>query len=522
MTSTNDKRDLVQNEEGAIMIMGLAMILGLIAFLWFVLGLGETLAFRDHMQESADSAAFTQPAVEALCMNLIVLINLIMMIMVGIYIIASVVVTGLWASSVLCCPTPAFLACCPRIITYYNAWNKRNDAAKIMADADGFLSPLESIIAIGAPWAGSGLSYLASSDYKMSSMDNKPIGFAVSPMNIPGTFDLGSTTKRFGLPVTHDYLGNDCTYILTDLASLLGSAVATVVKYFGNVVQYYYCDNSVIPPELMNASNGNSLKQDGGKTESGDDPSGAVDKNGNPVQKTITTDKFPPDSAGSGSDSTGKCDTDNGTSTAGGIERLIIGGGDGGNYWNCGKYGPMMNYAHGDGSGAQNPSASGHDKEYKNGADEMQSYGMVFIPGAYSDHHATHNIAFMQLHNAGWSNTAEVKPSTYGYYAQAELYFDCSDKWSSDSCDNIAGQTIQDMTMYKFEWRSRLVKVHFPGGLGQVVTFLNDILGMVSSVRSFINGKGADQIVSALNAIDPSIVSGIGAIADPIPAALAH
>jgi hypothetical protein len=531
MNSITDKKDLVRDEKGAVMIMGLAMILGLIAFMWFLLGIGETLAFRDHMQEAADSAAFTQPAVEALCMNLIVLINFIMIVMVAIYMAWSAVVTAEWASSVLCCPDIwTAIECCPKILPYYNSWKTRNSGAKVMADLDAVLSPLESVIAIAGPWAGTGLSYLSSSDYKMSSMTSKPVGFAVSAMNIPGTFDMGSTTKRFGLPVTHDYLGNDCSHLIDALGqSIIGafggsasSGLGKVASGFGSAIgaalQFYYCDNALLPNFSAIAGD---LTQSGGTVKSA-----SKDANGNQVNGTTTVDKFPPTDAGDGSgDSNGACNTTNGTSEgAGGWERLIIGGGDAGNYWNCGKYGPMMNYKH----PIANPPKKGHDAEYKNDADEMQSFSMLFITGAYSDHHASHNIGLMQLQHMQGFNTAESPPKTYGYYAQAELYFDCNDVWSSKSCDDIidGSNGSMDMTMYRFEWRSRLVRVHFPGGVGKAADMLNSVLGMVSSVRNFINGNGADEIVQALNFIDQglgtNIVSQIGSFADPIPGTLNH
>src|SRR5690348_3504089 len=163
------EKDIVRDEKGAVMIMGLAMILGLIAFLWYLIGIGSTLAFRDHMQESADSAAFSQPAVEALCMNLIVFINLIMMVMIAIYMAWSVIVTISWMGSVLCCPIPPW-ECCAFIPEYIADWNERNTAAKYMAEADGILSPLESIIAIAGPWAGTGVAYLSSSSYQQKQM----------------------------------------------------------------------------------------------------------------------------------------------------------------------------------------------------------------------------------------------------------------------------------------------------------------------------------------------------------------
>jgi len=528
MTSTTpNKTNLLRDEGGAIMIMGLAMILGLIAFLWFMLGIGETLAFRDHMQDAADAAAFTQSAVSALGMNLIVVINMILLLMVAIYVGYSVVITIKWASSVVCCPTPAFLSCCPRIPGYISSWNSRNSFAAKEAKVEGLLSEAQSGIALALPLVGTGFSYFVQSDYKMSSMTSGPYGAALSPMNFPGTFSLTKTGARYGLPVAHEHLTEDCMHLfdaVTGLITGLGlpSAVNKVIGYIGGAigeaVQWYYCSDKLIPGTDANT---NSIS-------AGTNSTSSTDSNGNTTTTGYPPSGFPPSDTGS-SGSSGSIT--NGLSAGlPGIERLLTGGGDAGNYWEKEGYGPMTNFNHKEPTGlieGANPSDDRHKAEYKNGADYMQSYGIVLVPSSYSDHHATHNIALMQLDKGKWQqNDAETTGTVLGYYAQSELYFDCNDVWASDDCDNNGGIDRMDMTMYRFEWRARLVKFHLSGGIGKAFDFVSQGLGGISSVRQFINGAGADEFTQALQYIDQvtglNIIGMIGSIADIFPGTPAH
>ena len=48
---------LRRDERGAIMIIGLIMAFALVGALWFLLGIGSTLAYRERMQQFADSGA---------------------------------------------------------------------------------------------------------------------------------------------------------------------------------------------------------------------------------------------------------------------------------------------------------------------------------------------------------------------------------------------------------------------------------------------------------------------------------
>ncbi|MEO8801368.1 MAG: hypothetical protein ABI551_25990, partial [Polyangiaceae bacterium] len=168
LTSALQKHSLAKDEGGAVMIMGLAMILSLIAFMWFCLGIGETIVFRDHMQDAADSAAFSQTAVEAAAMNLLVLINMLIMLLVIVYLIASIFVTLDWAGLVGCIASVICLPLAPEwAAEYYEGWKSRNSVAEGLSMADQVLSRLQSGVALLAPWAGTAAGIDASHSFQL-------------------------------------------------------------------------------------------------------------------------------------------------------------------------------------------------------------------------------------------------------------------------------------------------------------------------------------------------------------------
>ena len=508
------QKDLATDERGAVMIMGLAMILGLIAFLWYIMGIGETIAFRDHMQDAADSAAFSQMAVEAAGMNVIVLLNMIIMLVVVVYIIASIILTIYWANMIadlLCCfdifgGEIACAAGIEELAEYPGLYDDRGDLGKILSYIDMGLSILESGVGLIAPWAGTAASVDASINFKMHSQSNSPIGVSLGSNNFsPDTFTiLGGLGKPVhkdgGLPVTHEYLANDCSHLVEftygAIVNLLGGAgralsiLSKIAGAFAQMFQWYYCDNSGPPIPGLGSVIGKAMK----------------------FLKGL-----------------------------GFTFRELIGGGDEADYWTSEGYGPMTNFKHVD----INPDGhvtlgtiwdslkqtkKRHDPEAKNGADRNQGYSVLVAPGAFEDAAATHNIALMQLqHMQGFTNNAEQHPSYLFYFAQAELYFDCDKGWRSPKCDDLTQNfDHEDMTMYMFGWRARLVKFHTPEGsaITKILDFVNKGLSMITDIKGWFNGGASNPFIKALQFLDKvtgiDIIGMIGSIADLPPTQIFH
>ena len=506
------KKDLVRDEQGAVMIMGLAMILGLIAFLWYIMGIGETIAFRDHMQDAADSAAFSQMAVEAAGMNFIVLLNMIIMLLVIVYIILSIALTIYWAimvGNLLTCPEDLVncAAGIDQLLDYPGLYSDRGDAAKVISYVEMGLSILQSGAALIAPWVGTAAGVDASSSYKMHSQTDSPLGLSFGSNNFsPDTLAIFSSLGRKthvdgGLPVTHEFLANDCSHLVEfttgAIENLLGgnggkalSILNKIAGAFAQLFQWYYCDNNGPPIPGLGSVLGKAMH--------------FLKDLGVPF-------------------------------------REMIGGGDEGNYWTADGYGPMTNFKHVDINpdghvtfdtikDSLKPTKKRHDPEAKNGADRNQAYSVLVAPGAFEDASATHNIALMQLqHMQGFTNNAEQHPSYLFYFAQAELYFDCDKGWRSPKCDDLTNNfDHEDMTMYMFGWRARLVKFHTPEGstITKILDFVNKGLSMITDVKGWFNGGASNPFIKALKFLDQAtgidIIGFLGSLADLPPTQIFH
>ncbi|MBX3204910.1 MAG: hypothetical protein KF764_07565 [Labilithrix sp.] len=75
---------LARGERGAIMVMGIFMCSCLVGALWYLAGVGDAILLRERAQEAADAVAFSDAALHARGMNLIVLVNLVMACILGV------------------------------------------------------------------------------------------------------------------------------------------------------------------------------------------------------------------------------------------------------------------------------------------------------------------------------------------------------------------------------------------------------------------------------------------------------
>lgn len=94
---------LLEDERGAVMLTGLFMACFLIGSLWFLIGIGDTIVFRNKMQEAADSTAFTSAALHAKGMNFIALCNLVMLVGTVIHLVLGVIHDILFAIMIVAC-----------------------------------------------------------------------------------------------------------------------------------------------------------------------------------------------------------------------------------------------------------------------------------------------------------------------------------------------------------------------------------------------------------------------------------
>lgn len=72
------RESLRSDESGAMMVIGLFMAVFLVGMLYYIVGLGDAIAYRERMQDTSDVGSFTAAVVNARGMNLIVMLNMIM------------------------------------------------------------------------------------------------------------------------------------------------------------------------------------------------------------------------------------------------------------------------------------------------------------------------------------------------------------------------------------------------------------------------------------------------------------
>jgi hypothetical protein len=90
---------LRQNERGAILVVGLLAAVLLLGIVWTVMGVGESIAFRERGQTGADAVAFSASVIQARGMNFLVLFNLLMAAILVIRVILRGILIGAWLLS---------------------------------------------------------------------------------------------------------------------------------------------------------------------------------------------------------------------------------------------------------------------------------------------------------------------------------------------------------------------------------------------------------------------------------------
>src|SRR3954470_13072559 len=84
MTTRESRWLLLGAEQGAILLLGVFMCACMAGALWYVIGIGDAIVYRERLQEGADAVAFSAATLDARGMNLIVLLNLLMACVLGV------------------------------------------------------------------------------------------------------------------------------------------------------------------------------------------------------------------------------------------------------------------------------------------------------------------------------------------------------------------------------------------------------------------------------------------------------
>src|SRR3954465_13857284 len=84
MITREARASLLESERGAILVLGVFMCACMAGALWYVIGIGDAIMYRERLQEGADAVAFSAATLAARGMNLIVLLTLLLACVLGV------------------------------------------------------------------------------------------------------------------------------------------------------------------------------------------------------------------------------------------------------------------------------------------------------------------------------------------------------------------------------------------------------------------------------------------------------
>jgi hypothetical protein len=228
---------IVSDEQGAILIIGVVFSFCLVGIVWFVMGIGGALAYRENLQNAADAVAFAGAVYDARGMNVLATLNLIMAAVLMILVIARLIQVIVMMVNLIACLIGAFFD--PLCDITSAAEPIIEEVCSDIEDAVKVILPIlhytESAVAIVWPWIASGKSALASTEYGPKVAGGASFAYAQIPLGLDGLGSpsnwsqvlsgvegafAGTSTSRYGLPVTDDSYDNLCNYAAQMAVSL--------------------------------------------------------------------------------------------------------------------------------------------------------------------------------------------------------------------------------------------------------------------------------------------------------------
>ena len=209
-------QNVAKDDEGAIVVTGVFACAFLIGALWYLLGLGDAILFKERMQNGADAVAFAPSVLHARGMNLIALLNIVMAAVLAVFVAVKITQTLLAIATFFAC-LDWFDSNC-YYLAAQNAPYKNfvNKVEKKVDNINKSLSDTGNTVAKEMPILAAKRGADASDDYGPMATG----GFSASISQIPGDSEGGGGLadgssgggggKRLGLPVEDDDFKNLC------------------------------------------------------------------------------------------------------------------------------------------------------------------------------------------------------------------------------------------------------------------------------------------------------------------------
>ena len=235
------------DDRGAVMVVGVFMSAFLVGSLWYIIGIGDAILYRERMQDGADAVAFAAAVYHARGMNIIAMINIIMAAILAILVAFKLVqLMNTIAMAVSCALawTGLGAAICSFTSSLAPYINKAVQIAEKLVDATlPVLSKTQVGVAMAMPWIAQGkAAYIASNQYTEPAKGGGFISISLVPY-VP--------KERLGLPVQEDTYKFLCkkagTYVGELVFSPFGKFGGWVAGVIGGIVGTfpgYFCNES--------------------------------------------------------------------------------------------------------------------------------------------------------------------------------------------------------------------------------------------------------------------------------------
>ncbi len=181
----------LSDRRGAIMVTAAFMAIFVCGALWYVIGVGDAILYRERVQDAADAVAFAGAVYHARGMNIIVTLNIVMAALLGLVVAAKLLKFLNDTANVIgcgCIPVPFIGAACSAVCSTTRAArqpiNTTVDRLTQLYNKVGpILSKTQNGVAIAMPWLAEAKSVMVSLKYQpdvrfgaMASVSLVPLG----------------------------------------------------------------------------------------------------------------------------------------------------------------------------------------------------------------------------------------------------------------------------------------------------------------------------------------------------------
>lgn len=402
---------LRRDERGAILVLGLLASVILLGVVWTIMGVGESIAFRQRGQTAADAVAFSTSVIQARGMNFLVLFNLLMAaILVIRVILRGIIVTG-----------------------YIAALFTLGAASGVSDAAQGILEALDPIITQaldGLGMAGQGVAMLNSSFATgAANYVAKAYTPVVSSAMVSSDGVKAGEEGIFPLPVQQDPWGGP---LCAKAVGTIGDVIDALLQPMGIEGLVRPILGIILPPlETMAAAMSPIFCELGVNVTVPQDPiDNALQGSSQQCRDNVAKGSLQPGSQDY-KNAMKKCDF--------GADAYASAKNTAANL--------LTNVAQG-ALGLSPPQSMEVASQWKNG------YGQTIGVATLDSSLLKGNLALF-----GVSANASVPRAANSAVAQSEFYYDCSGAWSDPDCNGKKSPLGPGEAMWNFRWRARLVAV---------------------------------------------------------------